>query len=94
MNETIMDGIWIINVGHEVGKLNPCHVILRVLLGIFAAIIIFGIICEMLEDIFDIDTSDSWISILCVFAYYIWWNSRRMDGSNFFRKFNYRRYYL
>lgn len=66
MNETIMDGVWIINVGHEVGKSNPLYVILGVLLGIFAAIIIFGIICEMLEDIFDIDTSDSWISILCV----------------------------
>lgn len=66
MNETIMDGVWIINVGHEVGKSNPLYVILCVLLGIFAAIIIFGIICEMLEDIFDIDTSDSWISILCV----------------------------
>ena len=66
MNETIMDGVWIINVGHEVGKSNPLYVILCVLLGIFAAIIIFGIICEMLEDMFDIDTSDSWISILCV----------------------------
>ena len=61
-----MDGVWIINVGHEVGKSNPLYVILCVLLGIFAAIIIFGIICEMLEDMFDIDTSDSWISILCV----------------------------
>ena len=66
MNKTIMDGVWIINVGHEVGKSNPMYVILCVLLGIFAAIIIFGIICEMLEDMFDIDTSDSWISILCV----------------------------
>lgn len=66
MNKTIMDGVWIINVGHEVGKSNPLYVILCVLLGIFAAIIIFGIICEMLEDMFDIDTSDSWISILCV----------------------------
>ena len=66
MNGTIMDGVWIINVGHEVGKSNPLYVILCVLLGIFAAIIIFGIICEMLEDMFDIDTSDSWISILCV----------------------------
>ena len=66
MNKTIMDGVWIINVGHEVGKSNPLYVIVCVLLGIFAAIIIFGIICEMLEDMFDIDTSDSWISILCV----------------------------
>ena len=66
MNETIMDGVWIINVGHEVGKSNPLYVILGVLLGIFAAIIIFGIICTILEGIFDIDTSDSWISILCV----------------------------
>lgn len=66
MNEIIMDGIWIINVGHEVGKLNPCYVILGVLLGIFAAIVIFVIIGEILEDIFDIDTSDCWISILCV----------------------------
>ena len=66
MNKTIMDGVWIINVGHEVGKSNPLYVILCVILGIFAAIIIFGIICEMLEDMFDIDTSDSWISILCV----------------------------
>ena len=66
MNETIMDGVWKINVGHEVGKSNPLYVILGVLLGIFAAIIIFGIICTILEGIFDIDTSDSWISILCV----------------------------
>ena len=66
MNETIMDGIWIINVGHEVGKLDPWYVILGVLLGMFAAITIYYIICTILEDIFDIDTSDSGISILCV----------------------------
>lgn len=66
MNEIIMDGIRIINVGHEVGKSNPLYVILGVLLGMFAAITIYYIICTILEDIFDIDTSDSGISILCV----------------------------
>lgn len=65
MDETIMDGIWIINVGHEVGKLNPCHVIIGVLLGIFAAIIIFWIIEDILISIFDIDTSNYGMSILC-----------------------------
>ena len=59
MNEIIMDGIRIINVGHEVGKSNPLYVILGVLLGMFAAITIYYIICTVLEDIFDIDTSDS-----------------------------------
>ena len=44
MNETIMDGVWIINVGHEVGKSNPLYVILGILFGVLAAMLIFAII--------------------------------------------------
>ena len=44
MNETIMDGVWIINVGHEVGKSNPLYVILGILFGVLAAVHIFAII--------------------------------------------------
>ena len=44
MNETIMDGVWIINVGHEVGKSNPLYVILGILFGVLAAVLIFAII--------------------------------------------------
>ena len=44
MNETIMDGVWIINVGHEVGKSNPLYVILVILFGVLAAVLIFAII--------------------------------------------------
>ena len=55
-----------LDVGNEVCISYTLDIILGVLLGIFAAIIIFGIICTILEGIFDIDTSDSWISILCV----------------------------
>lgn len=44
MNETIMDGVWIINVGHEVGKSNPLYVILGILFGALAAVLIFAII--------------------------------------------------
>lgn len=47
MNETIMDGVWIINVGHEVGKLNPLYVILGILFGVLAAMLIFAIINEV-----------------------------------------------
>ena len=47
MNETIMDGVWIINVGHEVGKSNPLYVILGILFGVLAAMLIFAIINEV-----------------------------------------------
>ena len=47
MNETIMDGVWIINVGHEVGKSNLLYVILGILFGVLAAMLIFAIINEV-----------------------------------------------
>ena len=47
MNETIMDGVWIINVGHEVGKSNPLYVILGILFGVLAAMLVFAIINEV-----------------------------------------------
>ena len=71
MNETIMDGVWIINVGHEVGKSNLLYVILSILFGVLAAMLIFAIINEVglsldLDITNDINSMDKLLILLVI----------------------------
>ena len=95
MNETIMDGVWIINVGHEVGKSNPLYAILGILFGVLAAVLIFVIINAVglsldLDITNDINSMEKLLILLAIICGVTGGINRR----NSFKTCQYRRYYL